>query len=139
MPVLESEFQGPLWKALNKAGRGTRVWRQNAGRWEAVTRTRGGRYRRWRGQLLTYWVHGAPAGAADLTGVARPEGWRLEVETKGEKTEERAAQDRWRDFIERDGGIYVRLRYDASLTMKENVARGVEKVDAAIGRRRRER
>ena len=65
--------------ALTRELPALRLWRQPSGRVPAL---RGGV------------VEGAPNGAADLSGIVRPEGWRVEVEVKGAKTPEQANQAR---------------------------------------------
>ena len=115
---LESTYQAALDDALN-ALPDVRVWRQNAGR----VRTDKG-----------HWYVGAPAGAADLSGIVTPEGWRLEVECKARTGKARASQDRWARFITRSGGIYVRAQDSG-----RGVAEAVGLVRAAIDARRRAR
>jgi len=125
MGVLESEFQSHLLVALNAAGRDTRVWRQNAGKMQV--RQRDGSSR---------WIELAPKGSADLTGIVRPEGWRLEVECKGARTALTKMQVARGRFIEAFGGIAVKVRYDEGAILEENVERGLRLVDEAIERRR---
>ncbi len=125
MTVLESEFQSHLLVALNAAGRDTRVWRQNAGKMQV--RQRDGSSR---------WIELAPKGSADLTGIVRPEGWRLEVEVKGFKTAVKKHQVARSRFIEAFGGVSLKIRYDEEETLEQNVERGVQMVDDAIGKRR---
>jgi hypothetical protein len=106
---------------------GTRAWRQNAG--VAVLESDTGERRA---------LRAAPKGAADLSGLFGPRGTRLEVETKSPGEEPTEEQVKWRAMIERHGGLYVVCRYDASMTMDQNVAAATASVRAAIEDRRRE-
>lgn len=130
MSDLEHPFMVALSNALNAPGRATRVHRQNAGK--VLVRDRAGRVDRC--------VVGAPAGAADLSGIVAPEGWRLEVETKGGNAAThkatRLAQECWRAFIESRGGVYVRVERDDGAPLAANVGRAVCLVDSAIAARR---
>lgn len=119
----ESEFQRAIEVALNRPGRSTRAWRQNAGRLRVVDRS-GAR-----------WVMGAPIGAADLSGLVRPEGWRLEVEVKT-GTKLRPQQRKWKKFIESFGGIYVLCSYNKKLSAEENVLVAIQTIDQAVAERR---
>ena len=71
-----------------------------------------------------------------VSGIVRPEGWRVEVEVKGAKTPETEDQRRWRAFIVEAGGVALQVRYGAGLDLEANVARGVELVRAALAARR---
>ncbi len=115
----ESEYQRAIEAALNGPGRSTRVWRQNAGRLRVLDRS-GAR-----------WVMGAPTGAADLSGIVRPEGWRLEVEVKT-TSKLRPKQRKWLKFIRNFGGLYVLCDYDKKCSAADNVVEAVARVDAAI-------
>lgn len=99
-----------------------RLWRQPTGRLELA---QGG------------FVEAAPVGAADLTGIVAPEGWRIEVEIKGERTPTTAAQVHWRQTMLASGAIALQVRYDGKLSLKENLRVGVETICAAIEERRR--
>lgn len=124
--TLESDFQAALMRALGAPRRSTRVWRQSVGAplWRDEA-----------GKVLGKVASGAPNGAADLTGVVSPEGWRLEVEVKVKApwTREQQAFER---AIERAGGLYVLVRWVDGLDLQGNVAQGVAKVDAAVEARR---
>lgn len=122
MTTLETDFQSHLLAGLNAPGRPFRCVRQNSGTFRSMN-----------GRAV---VHGAPKGAADLSGIAGPDGLRVEVEVKGQRTPRAPEQDRWQRLIERLGGVYVQVRYDEGQSMTENVARAVVEVDAAIADRR---
>ncbi len=121
----ETFFQTQLSAALNAPGRMTRVDRQNAGRVEVRLRNGGS----------GGWIDLAPEGAADLTGLVAPEGWRLEVEVKVEEPH-KPPQIRWQNYIRAFGGIYVLVRWDQELQLEANIIRGVRLVDEAIAARR---
>lgn len=114
----EQTFMQGLRLALTQALPEVRVWRQPAGSIPAV---RGG------------YVDAAPVGAADLSGIVRPEGWRIEVEVKGRRTPETAEQQRWRAFILEAGGVALLVRDDGT---PDAVQRAVEAIRAAITERR---
>ena len=126
MTDLEHPFMVALSNALNAPGRATRIFRQNAGK--VLVRDAGGRVDRC--------ILGAPAGAADLSGIVAPEGWRLEVETKASGGRVRPAQKRWQHFIERSGGIYVLIERDDGAPLAANIGRAVCAIDTAIAARR---
>lgn len=94
--MIETEFQARIMRHLNRPNSGFRVWRQNAGKWE----TAGGD-----------WIHGAPEGAADITGIRKSDGRRIEIECKVGRGRQTKAQRAWEDFVERSGGIYVLVRH----------------------------
>jgi hypothetical protein len=121
----ETFFQNQLSAALNAPGRFTRLNRQNAGKVEV----------RQRGGASGGWIDLAPVGAADLSGLVAPEGWRLEVEVKVQEPH-KAEQISWQNFIRMFGGIYVLVRWVPGLLVEANVARGVQLVDDAIAARR---
>lgn len=121
----ETYFQNQLSVGLNAPGRLTRVHRQNAGRVEV----------RRRGGGSGGYVDLAPEGAADLTGLVAPDGYKLEVEVKV-KEPHKPEQVRWQNFITAFGGIYVLVRWSPELDLDTNVARGVQLVDEAIVARR---
>jgi len=121
--VTETEFSAHLLAALNAAGRPTRVERQQAG---VVRLEHGGR------------MHLAPKGAADLSGIVRPHGWRLEVEVKIGARKQTIHQVRRAEFIATFGGVYVLVRWVDGLhrfavdAMRINVRAAIETVDAAL-------
>ncbi len=82
------------------------------------------------------WVEAAPVGAADLTGIVNPEGWRIELECKGLRTVETAEQRRWREWILAQGGIALRARWNVDETFAHALSRCVTEVEIAIGQRR---
>lgn len=90
-----------------------------------------------KGVLLRYFHAGPPTGASDLSGIVRPEGWRLEIELKSATGERSPEQIHWAEHIISSGGVYVLLTYDASRSMAENVAAAVAAIEDAIERRRR--
>lgn len=116
----EQAFQNRLLVELSRLP-GVRVWRQNSGK---VVARRGGA------------VKGAPVGAADITGIVAPEGWRLEIECKGEDTRVTAAQKRWLKMVAERGGIAVLVRADEGLGCHNSINNAVEDVRAAIAQRR---
>jgi hypothetical protein len=126
-PVAEIPFMQGLMLALG-ALPGMRIHRQNVGK--VVVRDRAG-------NALRTFDAGPPNGAADISGIVGPEGFRLEVETKSEDGKPSAAQLAWRNMIQAHGGIYVLVTYDASMTLEGNIAYGVVLVNRAIEARRR--
>lgn len=96
-----------------------RIHRQNVG---SVEMKRGG------------WFHaGPPNGASDISGIVRPEGWRIEIECKSPRGRQSKAQKAWARMIESYGGVHVLVRGDGS---PESVARAVADIEAAIAKRR---
>lgn len=126
--LLESDFQEPLKRALCAAGRQTRVMRQNVG--SVVTRNRAG-------QSTGRFTAGAFEGAADLSGIASVTvcgvvlGIRLEVEVKVAAPQQ-DNQKAFQAMITRMGGVYALVRYQPTLSLRDNVAAGVAQVDAAV-------
>jgi hypothetical protein len=104
-----------------------RVWRQNVGTLPV---------RDAQGHVERVFRAGPPKGAADLSGIIRPEGWRLEIELKAAHGRLSPEQERWARFIRASGGVYVLAKYDASQTVEENTAAAVRTVEAAVGARR---
>lgn len=129
--ITEADFQRVMYQTLNAPGRSTRVWRQNAG--SVATRDRAGK--------VTGRFQGAVPGAADLSGVAqvveggRVMGLRLECEIKVDH-DWTPEQVTFFNIMQKMGAICVVVRYDHSLTLAENVARGVRIVDDAIAERK---
>jgi len=115
----ESTFMAELLVALGHH-LPVRCWRQNAG----VFHLAGGMV-----------AKGAPEGAADITGVVIPEGWRLEVEVKSATGRMRPEQVRWEGWCGAWGAVHAVVKYDARQDPAANVARGVEIVRAAIAAR----
>lgn len=119
--TLEYPFMKHLMIALGRR-KDMKIWRQNTGGVEVYKN--GG---------SAGWFHaGPPDGAADISGIVSPEGCRLEIETKGEDTVTREAQDAWCAMIRRCGGVYVRVRYDEANTMPENVADAVRAIESEV-------
>ena len=104
-----------------------RIHRQNCGQVPIRDRT---------GKIIRTFDPGPPNGAADISGIVGPEGWRLEVEIKADDGDQSDEQKRWQRMIEAFGGIYVLVEYDAVLSQPENIAAAVATVLAAIHRRR---
>ena len=121
MSLSEQDFSNALRVAITAARCGVTLWRQPAGK---VRTDRG------------TWVECAPVGAADLTGVVAPEGWRVELEVKGAKTRETPEQRHWRERMAALGCVALTLRLDASRTLAQNASDAAETVRAAIATRR---
>ena len=120
--VLESTFGLALERALNAPGRLTRVVRVNAGTF--VKRDE-------RGHVLGA-VRGAPAGTADLVGIAGPTGLYFETELKADGGRIRPAQRARAATVRRLGGVYLVVEHDDSASLADNVLRGVREVDDAL-------
>lgn len=101
-----------LERALCAPDSPVRVWRQNAGLSRVDGRV----------------IRGAPAGAADLSGIVLPHGWRIEVEVKAVGGRQSLAQRRWQAMIERHGGVYIVCR-------GPDIRAHVEAVHAAVAAR----
>lgn len=125
--ITEGVYQSFLWVKIG-ARPDTRLWRQNSGT-AVIQGTNGPRG-----------FKGAPKGAADLSGIVRPEGRRLEIEVKGPDYAPNKARDAdqkaWRELIESFGGIYIFARYDKGLSLHENVLRVDRELTAAIEQKR---
>ncbi len=104
-----------------------RIWRQNVGHVPI---------RDARGQVVRVFNAGPPAGAADLSGYVRPEGWRLEIEVKGDATTLRHEQEIFARNVTTGGCVYVLVRNDADRTLETNLSTAVSEVEQAIARRR---
>ncbi|MCU0691486.1 MAG: hypothetical protein MUF54_08795 [Polyangiaceae bacterium] len=122
----EAVFMRQVMLALGRRG-GLRLWRQNVA--TVAVRDDVGRVQR-------VFKAGPPKGAADLSGIVLPEGWRLEIEVKSAHGKLSEHQLRWGKFIERAGGVYVLLHYDASESMGGNVRAAEQLVEQAITARR---
>lgn len=121
MSVLEQDFLKSLLLALNRRS-DVRAWRQNTGSVQVYAR----------GRVVGVFHAGPPTGAADISGIVAPWGIRLEIETKGAKTEDRAAQEAWGLMIQKLGGLYLKVRYNEALTMDENVQQTLDTLNAAL-------
>lgn len=119
----EQDFQQQLRIAVTAAKLPVRLWRQPTGRLE-LAGTKG-------------FVEAAPIGAADLTGVVSPEGWRIEIEVKGPRTPVTTEQVHWRETMREAGAIALLVRYDGKLSEDENLRAAVETIRTAIEERRR--
>lgn len=118
----EQDFQQRLRLAITAARLPVRLWRQPAGRLE-LAGSKG-------------FVEAAPVGAADLTGIVAPEGWRIEIEVKGPRTPVTTEQVHWREVMREAGAIALLVRYDGKLLEDENLRAAVETIRAAIAARR---
>ena len=125
MAPAEVAFQRQILVALNADPRRGLFWRQNSGVivHEATASSRGRVFR------------GAPPGAADIVGIASPDGLHVEVEVKVGAAWT-TKQHEWQKRVLLHGGVYVLVRYDRKLWPVKNIARTVELVDVAISDRR---
>jgi len=98
--VAEAQIQQEILLAL---GRRVRLWRQNAGKWRTVRGPCPDCARR------SYWIQGAPTGAADLSGILN-DGRRLEIEVKAALGQQSPEQANWQRMIESRGGVYILAR-----------------------------
>lgn len=124
--VEELDFQGHVMLAAG-ALRDFRIHRQNVGSVAVRSRT---------GKVLRVFHAGPPVGASDLSGIVRPEGWRLEIELKSATGVRSPAQIRWADHIREFGGVYVLIAFDEQLSLGANVDAAVAAIHEAIRRRR---
>lgn len=122
----ELEFQDALKLHLG-ASPHFRWWRQNSGSVPIRDRS---------GATVRYFHAGPPKGAADLSGIVMPEGWRLEVELKSATGTRSAEQIRWGEFILASGGVYALVAYDADRSLAQNLELAASVILAAIARRR---
>lgn len=115
--------------ALAQLGTDTRwrVWRQNCG--EIPVRDRSGK-------VVRVFHPGPPQGAADISGIVRDGGWRLEIELKMPKGKRYKAQVAWAKMVEDAGGVYVLYTYDGAVDAEENCARLHTVVSFAVLARR---
>lgn len=123
----EMEFMRRLMLALGTHP-SLRLWRQNCGQVPI---------RDAHGNVVRMFDAGPPNGAADLSGIVRPEGFRLEIECKSAGGERSLEQRRWADFIVGYGGVYVLAQYNPMLSLEDNVAAAVRDVENALAQRRR--
>lgn len=88
----ESTYQARLMLALTKIP-GVRVHRQNVGSVPV--------------QGASRWFHaGPPVGAADISGIVGPEGWRIEIECKVRGRLRRREQIAWAEMMTQLGAVY---------------------------------
>lgn len=83
------------------------------------------------------WIEGAPVGAADLTGIVMPEGWRIEIECKGLRTPETTEQREWRQWIVSQGGIALRAQWHVGEAFGDAIVRCTREIGEAIAFRRK--
>jgi hypothetical protein len=126
--VNELAFMRHLMRGIGRRS-DLRIWRQNVA--SIPVRNNAGR-------ILRMFHSGSPKGAADLSGIVLPEGWRLEIELKSARGRLSQEQKCWRDFIEWAGSVYVLVRYDPCLSVEDNLRVAVAIIEKAI-RNRRER
>lgn len=119
-PPSEATYMNELMLAMSRR-LPVRCWRQNAGEFRLAS---------------GHFAKAAPKGAADITGVVRPEGWRLEVEVKGAGGRLREGQDAWAERCAEWGCVYALVGYDPTRPLAANVDRGVGLVADAIEARR---
>lgn len=122
----EIEFMNQVMLAVG-CSPSFRIHRQNVGSVPVRNHT---------GKVVRYFHAGPPVGASDLSGIVRPEGWRLEIEMKSSTGTRSPEQIRWAEHIASFGGVYVLIAYDPSLSPDENVDLAVRLIDAAIEARR---
>jgi len=106
---------------------GLRVWRQNVGCVPVRDR---------RGRTLRVFDAGPPVGAADVSGIVAPEGWRLELEIKMQGGKRSAAQESWSAMVRSMGGVYVLYTYDETLSVGANLMLVGAAVFAEVNSRR---
>jgi hypothetical protein len=119
--TIESDFVKAILIALSKR-KDVRVWRQNSGKSLAVhPKTQ-----------KTYAIQMAPEGAADISGIWKKTGQRIEIEVKADGGRLRPAQNRWRNFIVESRGIYMLAKYDDKMTMGDNVGLFIKRFEQVI-------
>jgi hypothetical protein len=96
-----------------------RIWRQNTGKIPVRDRS---------GKVLRIFDPGVPNGAADISGIVRSSGKRIEIETKAEDGVQSDEQKRWQRMIEAFGGIYVLVTYDEALSLEANIQNAVDQI-----------
>jgi len=127
---MKSTKEIPFTHALILAigNKSTRQWRQNCGSVPVLDEN----------SDIRYFNTGIPKGAADISGIVAPEGWRLEIECKALGRKRTAEQAAWGAMIVRMGGVYVLC--DARDEPQDvAVARCVLEVGEAIAARRAKR
>lgn len=96
-----------------------------------LIRQQAGRHKVERGGV----VHGAPIGAADLSGWIVGKGTRVEIEVKYDRGRVQPAQRRWLDQLAADGCVALVLRYDTTGVTATNLYAAIEAVRAALDAR----
>ena len=124
--VTETDFRKHLLLRLGQS-RSYKVWSQNCGK--ILIPQKDGSKRAFDA--------GPPEGAADISGIVAPEGWRIEYELKGPRTRITDAQLNWEQRMLDLGAVYVRYRIDASRGLNENLDRAAYALEEAIEVRRR--
>jgi len=105
----EQEIQGAILHALRWHPQ-VDAWRQNTG------------VRREEHKGKTRFIRYGESGCADISGVIRPWGVRLEIEVKRRGKKQSEAQKRWQERMEKSGAVYfVADSVSAALTALENV------------------
>lgn len=119
--VKEAEFLDALRLAIG-GRRDVRIWRQLVGNF--WTRYGDGDFRPVSA--------GPPKGAADLSGLVIGSGKRLEIEVKGPGGKLRPEQEQFRQNMLAWGCVHMVCVYDPDLSMMENVAREMARLDAHV-------
>lgn len=125
--ITETDFRKHLLLRLGQS-RDYRVWAQNCGK-IMIPQAKG---------PDRAFNAGPPVGAADISGIVCPEGWRIEYELKGPKTRVTDAQLNWEQRMLDLGAVYARYRIDADLGLNENLDAAARTLDEAIAARRRD-
>lgn len=123
----ENEFRRHLIARIG-ARPGYRVWIQNNGVIPVKNTA---------GKTVSYFDAGVPNGASDISGIVAPEGWRIELELKGQRTKHSDAQKNWAKQMEKLGAVVAFYRIDAKRSLEENLDRAAYVLDEAIEVRRR--
>ena len=104
-----------------------RIWRQNCG--EIPVRDRSGK-------VIRVFHPGPPTGAADITGVVSPEGWRIEIEVKSATGKCSKEQENWRVNMAQLGAIYVLVQYDETRSQEDNVMSALAAIERTVETKR---
>lgn len=123
----EQHTYGPLLVEFCRIP-GVRAWRQNTG--QRVYRASSGKKAVFRA--------GPPTGAADLSGVVRPEGWRLEVEVKVSVDSRTDEQLKWCDLMVDAGAVYLLVIHDPKVPLLESARRWGARLAEVLQERRSE-
>ena len=119
--MLESTFQGALRLAVTRELHDrVALWRQPAGK---ILAKRGGA------------VEAAPVGAADLSGILKGSGIRLEIELKMPGKKRSAAQVAWGHTLHAWGAVYLCLTYRKGLSLELNVEQALLTLELALAAR----
>lgn len=121
-PRDEVDFTRHVLLALGSSP-GLRVWRQNVGSVPVRGSTR-------------IFSAGPPRGAADISGIIAPEGWRLELEIKMGAGRRSCAQVTWATMVRSMGGVYVLYTYDNTLSVSANLVLVASAVSGELSSRR---